>query len=269
MVTRMSVRLMGEVFKHVHGIPSGRRMLLLVLADLANDEGVCWPSIKSLAINADLGERHVSGELKALARDGYITIEEHAGKSNHYRVNSPKGMNHSSGVKCSSSRTTVQGGDEPQFTTGDEPQFTPPLNPSSPPLRLTTIEPPTRTTREPSERARAKAALTSAPDAFEVTDEMYGWAWSELEMQRGVVDRETAKMLDHFRSKGERKKDWLATWRNWLRRSLEFSRPTNGNGRASPERRSNYDISAANIDAAGEPEIEYENVFDTTWSTAR
>lgn len=152
----MSVRLMGEVFKHVHGIPSGRRMLLLVLADFANDEGVCWPSIKSLATNADLGERHVSGELKALARDGYISIEEHAGKSNHYRVHSPKGMNHSSGVNQSASRTPVQGGDEPQFTTGDEPQATPPLNHSSPPLRLTPIEPPDRTTKEPSKGARSE-----------------------------------------------------------------------------------------------------------------
>jgi hypothetical protein len=143
----MSIRLMSEVFKHVHGMPSGRRMLLLVLADFANDEGLCWPSIRSLAMNADLGERHVSGELKELAKDGYISIEEHAGKSNHYRIHSRLGVNHSSGVKQGAGVnrssgvgcTTVHPTPEPQATPTPEPQFTqtikrtikePPVEPS-------------------------------------------------------------------------------------------------------------------------------------------
>jgi DNA-binding transcriptional ArsR family regulator len=115
---------MADVLRHVHGIPSGRRMLLMALANYANAEGLCWPSIKSLSMDADLGERHVSAELKELQKGGYITIEEVPGKSNHYRLTIPQGVNHSSGVSHSSSRTTVQGGDEPQFTTGGEPQTT-------------------------------------------------------------------------------------------------------------------------------------------------
>lgn len=272
----MSVRLMSEVFKHVHGMPSGRRMLLLVLADFANDEGVCWPSIKSLATNADLGDRHVSGELKALARDGYITIEEHAGKSNHYRVNSPKGMNHSSGVKPSSSRTTVQGGDEPQFTTGDEPQATPLLNPSSPPLRLTPIEPSGLTTKEPPERARAKRA-TQVPDAFEVTDELYDWAWFQLTMPKQRVDAETDKFLDHFRANGKTMKDWTAAWKNWMRRSLEFGPRNQSNGRASPGQMSAFDETQAAITEVFEringtrskaQQETPDDVFETTWKAS-
>src|SRR5687767_7008974 len=94
----MSIQLMSDVLRNVHGMPSGRRMLLLALANFANGEGLCWPSIKSLALDADLGERHVSAELKELAKAGYITIEEHAGKSNHYRLHIAQGVNHSSGV---------------------------------------------------------------------------------------------------------------------------------------------------------------------------
>ena len=30
-------------------------------------------------------------------------------------------------------------------------------------------------------------------------------------------------MLDHFRAKGERKSDWTATWRKWLRNSRKFT----------------------------------------------
>jgi DNA-binding transcriptional MocR family regulator len=124
----MSIQLMADVLRHVHGIPSGRRMLLMALANYANAEGLCWPSIKSLAEDADLGDRHVSAELKELQKDGYITIEEHAGKPNHYRLTIPQGVNHSAGVNHSSSRTTVQGRGEPQFTPGGEPQFTQTVN---------------------------------------------------------------------------------------------------------------------------------------------
>ena len=128
---------MGDVLRYVHGIPSGRRMLLMALANFANGEGVCWPSIKSLAEDADLGERHVSAELKELQNEGYITIVEVPGKSSHYHIHIPrgmscssgvsasKGMNHSSGVNHSASRTAVQGCDEPQFTPTPEPQATP------------------------------------------------------------------------------------------------------------------------------------------------
>lgn len=150
-------------------------MLLIVLADFANDEGVCWPSIKSLARHADLGERHVSAELKELAKDGYLTIEEHAGKSNHYRLNIPEGVNHGSGVKRSrgmnpssgvnrsASRTTVQGGDEPQAT------------PTPAPQAITTTLNPHKTISEPSRRAQAFAqprAMTYPP-AFEEFWEAY------------------------------------------------------------------------------------------------
>lgn len=167
----MSIRLMSDVFRRVHGMPSGRRMLLVVLADFANDEGVCWPSIKSLALNADLGERHVSAELKELMRAGFLAIEEVAGKSNVYRLSiergvnhsSPQGMNHSSGVNHSSSRTTVQGGDEPQAT------------PTPAPQAITTTLNPHKTISEPSRRAQAFAqprAMTYPP-AFEEFWEAY------------------------------------------------------------------------------------------------
>jgi DNA-binding transcriptional MocR family regulator len=191
-------------------------MLLIALANFANGEGLCWPSIKSLAHDSDLGERHVSAELKELARDGYITIEEHAGKSNHYRLHLAQGVNcgsgvkpaigvnHSAGVNHCASRTTVQGGGEPQFTTTPEPQFT------------QTVK---RTVKEPS--VRAKARPMPVPDDFEVTEKMYEWAakngWS-----RNQADRDTEQFLDYHRGKGSRQADWTATWRTWMRNTDRF-----------------------------------------------
>lgn len=62
---------------------------------------------------------------------------------------------------------------------------------------------------------------TKPPDSFEVTDEMAQWAVSQgLSAER--VLPETEKCLDHFRGAGVSKADWQATWRNWIRKSVEY-----------------------------------------------
>lgn len=70
-------------------------------------------------------------------------------------------------------------------------------------------------------RAVPKAQPTPVPETFEVTPAMRESA-AKLGMDERRLDFETEKFLDHFRSKGERKVDWLAAWRNWMRRASEF-----------------------------------------------
>jgi uncharacterized protein YdaU (DUF1376 family) len=72
-------------------------------------------------------------------------------------------------------------------------------------------------------KARVKRVTTAAPDSFDVTDEMAQWAVSQgLPAER--VLPETEKCLDHFRGEGRGKADWKATWRNWIRNAVEYSR---------------------------------------------
>lgn len=66
-----------------------------------------------------------------------------------------------------------------------------------------------------------KSAPTGPPKEFEITDNMREWANAEG-FDNASIERETAAMLDHFRSSGKRKHDWIATWRNWLRNSRRF-----------------------------------------------
>lgn len=69
---------------------------------------------------------------------------------------------------------------------------------------------------------RAKrAGKTPVPTDFEITSELSTWATAEGFSVREVAT-ETVKMQDHFRSKGERRSDWIATWRNWMRNSRKF-----------------------------------------------
>jgi hypothetical protein len=66
-----------------------------------------------------------------------------------------------------------------------------------------------------------KAARPSkkAPASFEVTDEMRTWA-VEQDLPPELVDGETDKFRDHTFATA--RTDWLGTWKNWIRKAVEF-----------------------------------------------
>jgi hypothetical protein len=70
----MSIKISSEVWRRSRH-KSGNLLVLLALADHADDRGVCWPGISLLAREARLSERHIrrcislliaSGEVEAL-----------------------------------------------------------------------------------------------------------------------------------------------------------------------------------------------------------
>lgn len=70
-------------------LKGGRLLVMLVLADHANDAGECWPSQPHLATRARLNERQVRRVVDSLDKDGYILIlERGVGRSKrpHYRL---------------------------------------------------------------------------------------------------------------------------------------------------------------------------------------
>lgn len=88
----MSIKLMTAVWEHAP-IRQGSLIVLLALADFANDSGRCWPSIPTLAKKARIGERHTRRILQELEEWGMIVKEKMPGRyeSNIYRVLDPRG----------------------------------------------------------------------------------------------------------------------------------------------------------------------------------
>lgn len=80
----MSVRVMTEVW--ALDLPDSQKIVLLALADSANDEGFCWPSMASLARKCSKGERTVQGVIKQLVEAGHLTRKEVLGKGCQYIV---------------------------------------------------------------------------------------------------------------------------------------------------------------------------------------
>lgn len=76
---------MTDVWKLTLQAP--RKMVLLALADNANDEGTdCWPSVGKLVEKCSMSERAVQGHLAALEEDGYIKRHERPGRSNKFTI---------------------------------------------------------------------------------------------------------------------------------------------------------------------------------------
>ena len=85
----MSIKLMAAAWELE--IPTSNKMVLLALADCANDDGVCWPGINHLVRKCSIGERTVQRAIKELAAEGHITRQEVPGKGCRYAVHPVEG----------------------------------------------------------------------------------------------------------------------------------------------------------------------------------
>jgi hypothetical protein len=68
----MSLRIMTRVWDVQ--LPHADKLLLLALADNANDEGLCWPSVATLARKAGMDERTVQRAIGRLVAAGHVTV---------------------------------------------------------------------------------------------------------------------------------------------------------------------------------------------------
>ena len=70
-------------------LSSTQKLVLLSLADWANDEGLCWPSIDRLAIKTSMAGRSVQRIIRDLESMGFVRRDEVLGKGNRYWVSIP------------------------------------------------------------------------------------------------------------------------------------------------------------------------------------
>lgn len=80
----MSIEVMTAAWK----VPCSatEKLVLLALADWANGEGVCWPSLQQLADKSGLSRRGLLGAIARLTEAGHLSRETRVGKGTVYRV---------------------------------------------------------------------------------------------------------------------------------------------------------------------------------------
>lgn len=92
----MSFKLVAQVMDIKVGSPL-RKMILIKLADQANDNGICWPSYETIAKTCEISKRSVITHIQKLEEQGFLRIEKRynkeAGKnfSNRYHLTLSRG----------------------------------------------------------------------------------------------------------------------------------------------------------------------------------
>lgn len=66
-------------------------LVLLALADIADDAGKCWPSVGTLAGRCRMSDRNVRRVIRKLEDGGWLATEQHPGRNrtNTYRIQKP------------------------------------------------------------------------------------------------------------------------------------------------------------------------------------
>jgi hypothetical protein len=86
----MSIRVMSAVWDNGPE-DQGELLVLLALADYADDNGYCWPAMPSVAAKARMSERNARRIVRKLEASGLLLVEENRGRNatNRYRVIAP------------------------------------------------------------------------------------------------------------------------------------------------------------------------------------
>ncbi|WP_185802962.1 helix-turn-helix domain-containing protein [Pontivivens nitratireducens] len=74
----MSIKIMSRIWES-GGLKPTEKLILLSLADHANDDGVCYPSLARLVAKTGLSERGAQSTIKNLEERGWLQIERNAG----------------------------------------------------------------------------------------------------------------------------------------------------------------------------------------------
>ena len=81
---------MARAFGYDVGGNAMRKLVLLKLADNANDEGIAWPSFETIAAQCECSRRTVIRHIKKLEEDGVIAVQkrfkDNRSRSNVYRL---------------------------------------------------------------------------------------------------------------------------------------------------------------------------------------
>ena len=198
-------------------LPHTDKLVLLALADNANDEGFCWPSVTTLATKCGMEQRSVTRVMERLESGDHITRKERPGRSNTYTIHPRLKVTPDQGSPLTKGPTTPDPGSSSPLTLSH-----PTPDQGSP---ITIIEPPIEPSGNRQSRAPKRARSRIVPSDFEITAEMRKWA---KEATPNVdIDAQTVMFRDHeFKDPHS---NWAAAWRTWMRRAPEFQR-VGGNG---------------------------------------
>lgn len=213
-------------------IPATSKLVLLRLAEFADEDGLCWPSATRVAEDTGLCERMVRKAFATIVTAGLASRERREGRTDTYRLTLSGQLTpeRHSGVSEETPRNHVPDTPEPRSITPERHSVTP--APRSDEPIITNHEP----IKEPVSTHAPRRRTTEShgarlPDGWE--PDSSGEEFSrDLGLDPAVV---LPGFADYWRAASGargRKADWPATWRNWCRNQVDRNRgpPRHVNG---------------------------------------
>ena len=124
----MSVRISSRVWE-CSNLPGAKKLLLLALADHANDDGIAWPGAVKLAAKINQSERHTRRLLQELESSGHIACKQGGGRGHQTLYGVLVGMTDQQSQKARSIlKNTVIQNSVPGVTVSKETVTSPRIN---------------------------------------------------------------------------------------------------------------------------------------------
>jgi biotin operon repressor len=191
------------------------KLVLIKLADNANDAGTSFPSMANISHHTGLSRRAVIDNIKKLESAGLLEVirrrEGDVNLVNHYRL---------------IAAPVVQ-----EIHQGSEPVTLGVVQEMHPEPSIRTVIEPTPPSGESRAKEKTNARGTRLPEDWEPTAEQRQYALDE-----GCdPDATFQDFREHWLAKagaGARKANWNLTWQTWCRREKKFSR--GGSRRSDP-----------------------------------
>ncbi|PSW14763.1 helix-turn-helix domain-containing protein [Photobacterium sanctipauli] len=221
----MSIKVMTAVWD-ADNLKGNAKLIMLCLADFANDEGYCWPSLERLAKKCGVSRSTVKAQIKSLCEMRIITKECRVKPAKEGAKNNDTNMYWIDVRQLQNSDSTPvenqprSNSDLGQISAkgGPEADPKPSLDPSDlkdPPIvpQASNLDKPTSKTRKPSK--------TLLPAQFHVSDEMAQW-YAQQNFSLDVHDA-TNQWADAMIARGSKYTDWIAAWRNGMRNANKWA----------------------------------------------
>lgn len=269
----MSIKVMNMVWDS-RGLKGVSKLILLTLADFSNDNGVCWPSITTIANKGGVSKTTVKSHLNKLEADGYIRKifrkkDNGDSDSNYYQISAkklfsiiPKKKQHNPAdddfdVFSHIPDSPCAGGSGTDLGVGrnmteGRAEYAPPRSGADlgvgqnttegragddpKPSIEPSIEPPYNLKEISRSRKKVKSSF---PDDFEITQDMRAWYSKQTGFSLGI-DSATEQWSDAMIANGTQYLDWMAGWRTGMRNQNKWASERKGNfSQSSPKRNIN------------------------------
>lgn len=207
----MSYQAMAWATKQKVGSWSAK-FVLIVLANYADNAGVCWPSQERLANDTEMTDRGIRKCIAHLVEAGFLHPVQHrpgtggGRKTNIYRLRLPE-----QGSDC------VEGQPEPDAQATGTTFLRQPEPRSSKPVKDNQSE-------EPVRLKEARKRATPIPDGFPAEPEI---RWALKEHPKLSAWGEADKFRDYALQHGKTYLDWSAAWRTWCRNATRWAAESN------------------------------------------